>query len=609
MFSFSQAILAGIFPSNIPAPLSDAAAKLLGLDRADRLYDQVRAKSDGHPLPQRLLEFLEVTYKATSADLSQIPRTGPTVIVANHPFGALEAAILVTAMRQIRPDVRVLTNQWFMMVPELRDVMIPVDVHRSSHGSIAGVRQAVTFLRDGGLLIVFPAGAVSHFHWRERASTDPAWNASVVRLIALAARAGHPPLTVPIFVPGSNGFGFHAAGVIHANLRTALLALEFLNKKQRAVELRVGKPITFERLARMESDEERIQYLRWRTYLLANRSAFKPKTLAFNRTEHLAFAPVIPPVSSRALSLEIDRLPGECLLDSAGGLRVYLASAPLVPYALREIGRLREIAFREAGEGTGRELDLDSFDEHYHHLFVWNTVKHEVVGSYRLRPAQSTEALYTHTLFHFDQRFLDTIGPAIELGRSFIRAEYQRGFAPLLLLWKGIGKFVASNPRYKTLFGPVSVSNQYQAVSRNLIVGFFEKRETIREWTGMVRPFHAPRPCNEEVRCHDIDELSDVISDIEPTRTGVPILLRQYLKLGGKLLGFSVDPKFANVLDGLIVVDLTKTEPKLLERYLGHAEAAAFRSFHGNEAQKNPPQNPGSVRNSCSRSNGVRPTS
>lgn len=578
MFSFSQAILAGILPKNIPAPLCGAAAKLLGLDKADRVYDELRTKADG-PLPQRLLEFIEVTYKATSADLSRIPRKGPTVIVANHPFGALEAAILVTAMRQIRPDVRILTNQWFMAVAELRDVMIPVDV--AGHESIAGVRRAIAFLRGGGLLIVFPAGAVSHFHWRERASTDPAWNASVVRLIALAARAGKHPVIVPLFVPGSNGFGFHAAGMIHPNLRTALLAREFFNKRRRDIELRVGSPIPFERLARMDSDDERVQYLRWRTYLLANRRAFKPRTLALGRRKWIARVPLIPPVSARALHFEIEQLPPECLLESTDSLRVYLAKAPQIPYTLREIGRLREITFREAGEGTGRELDLDSFDEHYRHLFVWNPSKREVVGSYRLRLAESTEALYTHTLFHFDQRFLDTIGPAIELGRSFIRAEYQKGFAPLLLLWKGIGKFVAANPRYKTLFGPVSVSNQYQAVSRELIIGFLEERESIREWIGMVRPYHAPRPCHEEVRCCDIDELSDVISDIEPTRTGVPILLRQYLKLGGKLLGFSVDPKFANALDGLILVDLTKTEPKLLERYLGKAEAVAFRTFHG----------------------------
>jgi putative hemolysin len=74
----------------------------------------------------------------------------------------------------------------------------------------------------------------------------------------------------------------------------------------------------------------------------------------------------------------------------------------------------------------------------------------------------------------------------------------------------------------------------------------------------------------------DLEDLSDCVADLEPTRTGVPVLLRQYLKLGGKLLGFNVDPEFSDALDGLIVVDLTKTEPRLVERYLGKAEAQEF---------------------------------
>jgi putative hemolysin len=200
--------------------------------------------------------------------------------------------------------------------------------------------------------------------------------------------------------------------------------------------------------------------------------------------------------------------------------------------------------------------------------------------------------LYTATLFRFGDPFLDRLGPAIELGRSFIREEYQRGFTPLLLLWKGIGAFVARNPRYKILFGPVSISNRYQAVSRELMLSFLEKYAFLRDWTGLVRNRRAlgerllkgaNRPALPSSG-FDIDDLSEVVSDVEQKQTGVPILLRQYLKLGGKLLGFNVDPKFANTLDGLILVDLTKTDPKLLERYLGKGEAQSFLEFQkGNQ--------------------------
>jgi putative hemolysin len=175
------------------------------------------------------------------------------------------------------------------------------------------------------------------------------------------------------------------------------------------------------------------------------------------------------------------------------------------------------------------------------------------------------------------------MGPALELGRSFVRPEYQKGFAPLLALWKGIGAYIARNPRYKVLFGPVSISNQYQSVSRELMISFLEKNCSLRNWMNLAsnrNPLRRdPRaPKWPETRLH-VEDLSDVISDLEPARVGIPVLLRQYLKLGGKLLAFNIDPEFSDTLDGLIVVDLTQTEPKLLERYLGKAESSTFLDY------------------------------
>lgn len=572
MTSVSQTILSSVLPPAFPASLSRrAASRLLGFDQADRAYEALRAAGNG-PLLENLLQFLEVTFKATPADLNHIPRKGPAVIVANHPFGILEAAVLVTAVRQIRPDVRVLANQILDVLPELRDLVIAVDVFNASRQTnLGGVRRAVKFVRDGGLLIVFPAGAVSHFQWSERVSADPPWNPSVARLIGLTEAP-----VVPVYVPGSNSFAFHAAGMLHPGLRTALLAHELFNKKRSAVELRIGRPIVFEKLAELPSSGEQIEYLRWRTYLLASRNPFKADTRVLRTFRAAQVEPVVDAVDPAALAQEVALLTP---LEQSGTLAVFLAAAGQIPQTLREIGRLREITFRAAGEGTGHSIDLDRFDAHYLHLFVWNTGKQEIVGAYRLQATEATPELYTQTLFRFDQRFLRAMGPAVELGRSFIRAEYQRGFAPLLLLWKGIGKFIAANPRYRILFGPVSISNQYQSVSRDLMIRFLQAREGLADWMDLVSARNAPRPSDAPVHCTDVEELSDVIADLEPRQAGIPVLLRQYLKLGGKLLGFNVDPEFSNALDGLIVVDLTRTGPKLLERYLGKAEATAFLDF------------------------------
>jgi putative hemolysin len=278
--------------------------------------------------------------------------------------------------------------------------------------------------------------------------------------------------------------------------------------------------------------------------------------------------------------MDVAGLGREQRLSQASDLEVYLTPASAIPNVLEEIGRLRELTFRAVGEGTGKASDLDQFDQSYLHLFVWNAARKEVVGAYRLAGADVTNELYTGTLFHYSDEFLKKLGPALELGRSFIRPEYQKAFAPLLVLWKGIGSYVAQNPRYKILFGPVSISNQYQAVSRELMVAFLERRASFREWAGMVSARNPFRRLARTPRLpkglFDVEDLSQCVADLEPSRTGVPVLLRQYLKLGGELLGFNVDPEFSDALDGLIVVDLTRTEPRLLERYLGKGEASKF---------------------------------
>ena len=377
-----------------------------------------------------------------------------------------------------------------------------------------------------------------------------------------------------------------------------MLVRELLNKRKAHVSVRIGSAISVDKLLEIGTDTERIEYLRWRTYLLASRAEYKANMslpVASRRGRMPRVEQVAPPIESRRLVSDVSALQPTAVLAKSGELSAYIASAKQIPNVLPEIARLRELTFRAAGEGTGKCADSDAFDRHYLHLFVWNETRHEVVGAYRIAGTDCVtkrlrlRGLYTATLFRYGHEFLDRMGPGLELGRSFVRAEYQRGFAPLLLLWKGIGKYVALNPRYKVLFGPVSISNQYQSASRELMVSFLERHASLRDWVGLVstrNPFRRQHGSTREhipVAGFDIEDLCAVVSDLEPSRAGVPVLLRQYLKLGGKLLGFNVDPKFSNALDGLILVDLIQTEPKLLERYLGKREAAHFLNFHRGE--------------------------
>jgi len=569
-----------------------ALERALGIAQIDSLYSTLRKMSDKIPIAERLLQRLDITERVAEKDLEHIPRQGPALLVVNHPFGILEGAVLLTLLTRIRSDVKFLANGILEAIPEIRGLLIPVDPLGGSgaaRGNHTGLRRCIEFLSSGGLLVVFPAGEVSHFQWKERSITDPKWNPAIARMLAIARRRTASISVIPVHVEGSNSLLFQALGVVHPRLRTIMLGRELLNKRGAAVEVRIGRPIAAEKLLAIPSDGERTEYLRWRTYLLAARNQYKPRTgLPFVKAGGgpADSKPIASPVDPEAMAREVAALPAESQLAASGDLSAYIARARQIPAVLREIGRLREVTFRAAGEGTGHSIDLDAFDPHYQHLFVWNRKAREIVGAYRLAGTDTTRdqygirGLYTASLFEYGSEFLDRMGPALELGRSFVRMEYQRGFAPLLLLWKGIGKHVARNPQYRILFGPVSISNQYHSISRQLMVSFLE-RHVLKEWAGLVatrNPFRPRTPNAASNAAFDLEELAAVVSDLEPSQTGVPVLLRQYVKLGGKLLGFSVDPEFANTLDGLMVVDLAKTEPKLLERYLGKQEAAQFLS-------------------------------
>lgn len=297
--------------------------------------------------------------------------------------------------------------------------------------------------------------------------------------------------------------------------------------------------------------------------------------------------PVADPADPLEVQAEAEFLQRRGPIASQGRLDALLAAAWEIPATLHEIGRLREITFRAVGEGTGRALDLDRFDASYLHLYLWDREARRIAGAYRLGcsdvllAAGGPDALYTSTLFRFEKPFLDFLRPALELGRSFVTPDYQKSIHPLGLLWRGIGRFVAERPRYARLFGPVSISSDYSRLSRDLIVGFMRERCRDGQLAGWISPINPYQPStapegNVSPCLKSIEEVSAEVSRLEPDGKGVPVLLRQYLKLSASLLEFNVDPDFSNALDALVLVDLRKAPVPMLERYMG---ADGCRSF------------------------------
>ncbi len=574
---------------NLPKSVATLPERLMSLDKVRVLYQQAK-QLEGGSIHDRLLESLQVTYRVHEEDLSRVPAQGPVVVVANHPFGILEGPILGSLMPRLRPDVKVMTNYLLSAMPELADFCIFVDPFggkEAARANLRAMKEAIQWLKKGGMLVIFPAGEVSHWSARSRAVEDPQWSETVARLIEMTGAGA-----LPMFFDGANSLPFQLLGMIHPRLRTVTLAYEFLKKRGTRVDIRFGRLIGADALAALGGAREVTEYLRWRTYLLGKRAKSQRRVFAFPKpTQPSAPEPVIRPVPSVVLAAELSTLPPEATLESTREYSVHLAAAEDIPNILREIGRLREITFRAAGEGTGQPLDLDRYDHYYEHLFVWNKQTHDVVGAYRLARTDRIAAergvrgLYSRTLFHFDERLLERMGPAVELGRSFVRPEYQRQFAPLLLLWKGIGRYVTRHPEAATLFGAVSISSDYSETSRELLVRYFQMHDLEDELSRLIKPKRPYRTQGWDREAlsrllKDLDDLAAPISDLERDGKGIPVLVRQYAKLGGRILGFSVDPAFGNCVDGLILVDLRKTDRVVLDRYLSREGAAAFMAFH-----------------------------
>jgi putative hemolysin len=570
------------------------AGKLAPVGKVRDLYRRVQRSPRGFRL-ESLLAEMRIDLQAHSADQARIPATGPVVVVANHPYGVLDGALLTVLLTRVRPDVKVLTNFLLADIPEVQRNCIFVDpfqTDRSIESNRKAIREALAWLERGGMLAIFPAGEVSQFQMPAGHVADPDWNDTAVRLIR---RTG--AIALPVFFCGHNGVGFQLLGMIHPKLRMAFLLQEFLRQEGKTVEVRVGSPVPADVIHSIASDREAMEYLRWRTYLLARRRKAEPSWPMALRSKLASkiYEPIAEPVPEDLLVQEIQTLSGERCLAESAEFSVHLGLAGDIPRILLELGRLRELTFRRAGEGTGKNRDLDAFDDYYWHVLLWNKSKRELVGAYRagntaeILATRGIAGLYTSTLFRYDQGLFSKLGPALELGRSFVRPEYQRQYAPLLLLWKGIARLIATHPEIPILFGAVSISNEYNKASREMIYRFFQSRMQDETLTGLIEPRRPFRPgllhrwdCRAMCRAlRDLDELSQPITDVEADGKGLPILLRQYAKIGGKLLGFNVDRKFSNVLDGLVVVDLRQTDPAVLDRYMGREPAQAFRKIHG----------------------------
>jgi putative hemolysin len=572
-----------------------AIEQMLAIDKINTLHQSIPGGLGVKDFCRASLESLGVDYGVTDPAQSHVPPKGPLVMVANHPFGGLEGIILAELLLKIRMDVRILGNYLLKQIPALNPGIIAVDPFNPKKATITNARalkKALDWVSGGGALLTFPAGEVAHINLKSAAVIDPPWSPHIAKIIMKAGAK-----VLPVHVHGRNSALFNVMGMIHPRLRTMMLPREMTNKQGATIQLTMGASIPWHKLKDFKTPEEVVAFLRLTTDLLKYRKAPKTKWSPIpvsHRSKRDRYDPIIAPVPTAQLMQEIASLPESSRLANQKAFWVYITTKDRSPAIMREIGRLRETSFRDVAEGTGQSQDVDKYDEYYQQLFLWNDHTREIVGAYRIGqtdiilPKYGPSGLYSSTLFNYKPQFIDHLNNSLELGRSFIRTGYQKKFGCLAMLWRGIGAFVARNCRYRYLFGPVSISQNYHTISKNLMVAFWRHNAMNPYLAPMVRPrtpvriHHSNKPTTPVnlLDKHAIEEMSMLVSKIEKDNKGVPTLIKHYLKLNGEFLAFNLDKAFSNVIDGLIWVDLMKTDPKLLERFVGNHGTKYFYAYH-----------------------------
>ncbi len=578
---------------------------ILGLSFLENLYKQHIDEIIKFGFWTTAVKYLNLPIDLHADELNNIPTSGATVVISNHPFGGVDGIILAYLVEQKRQDFKLfVTNMLPEKLPEVRKHFLDVELY--SKGSFdksknnSALENAIDYVKHGGCLIIFPAGTPAQAKTPLGKAVDLEWRSGASRIIH-----GSQATVVPVFFEGQNSRFFQITGLLFPKVkivRTLLLGREVLNRMNKSVKVKVGSNISFSKLKNL-SLQDTTSYLRSRVYLLSKPELKAPQKLAKIKNSLIPFKfrksdkvhPIIDPIPPSKIAHFLQKYrqenPESALIESNRYSVIMVDGSQASDDFLLELGRLREITFRSAGEGTGKRCDIDEHDSTYHHLIVWNEKKQWISGSYRLGLSpyilkqRGVRGFYTQPFFNIQKEFFDQLGDSIELGRSFVRSEEQSQWI-LFYLWKGIAKFFCLNTNYMHMFGSVSISKDYSDRSRQLISKYFMKHHGDDMSLDPHYSAEIPYDFKSDLKDTDVEnilntineraDLSKIVADLEPSLKEVPVLVYRYAELGARYLTFTVDPDFGFTLDGFIVVPIKKIPRDQLKKYLSEEDVKTF---------------------------------
>jgi len=543
--------------------------KVLKISTLNKIYDRNKHLKDVEFLNAILDEF-QIKFEIPEEDLKRLPKDGAYITISNHPLGGIDGILLLKLMLEREPNFKIIANFLLHRIDPMKPYIMPVnpfETHKDAKSSVVGIKETLRHLSDGKPLGMFPAGEVSTYK-DGKLVVDKPWEEGAIKVI----RKAQVPV-VPIYFHAKNSRLFYLLSKINDTLRTAKLPSELLTQKDRVIKVRIGKPISVSEQNEHQTIEEYSDFLRKKTYMLSN--AFE-KEVPFLQSANLKLPKspkqIATPANHEKMIVEVNALrKTDCRLLHSKNYEVFFTEAHKIPNILHEIGRLREITFREVGEGTNESLDLDKFDKYYHHMFLWDSETNLIAGAYRMGlgseifPKYGIDGFYLQELFRFEPELFDMMHKSIEMGRAFIIKSYQQKPMPLFLLWKGIVHLTLRYPEHKFLIGGVSISNQFSDFSKSLMIEFMKSHY----YDPYVAQYIYPKK-EFKVRLKDADKdfvfneaeadlnkFDKIIDEIEPGNLRLPVLIKKYIKQNARVVAFNVDPLFNNAVDGLMYIRIS----------------------------------------------------